>query len=114
MYVKAFAEAQNLMKTRKAAGQSDVTTELLKVCKNESVKKLAEVADNLLQRKELHKKWRSNLTPTHKEKGDVRSWGNYRSVKFWKYGVKVNTGGLRTTTVSTYAVSKLRTHPIKM
>ena len=49
--VKAVTKALNLMKTGKAAGPSDVTSEVLIVCKDESVKKLAQVADDLLLRK---------------------------------------------------------------
>ena len=49
--VKAVTEAINIMKTRKAAESSGITSELLKVRKNDSVKKLAEVANNLLQEK---------------------------------------------------------------
>ena len=41
------------MKTRNADGSSGITSELLKVRKKESIKKLAEVADNLLQGKEM-------------------------------------------------------------
>ena len=48
---KAVKAALNLMKTRKAPRPSGVTYALLKECKNESEKKLAEVADYLLLRK---------------------------------------------------------------
>ena len=37
--VKAATEALNLMKIKKAAGQSGTTTKLLKECENGSVKK---------------------------------------------------------------------------
>ena len=50
MCVKAVKEALNLIK---AVGLSDITSELLKVCKNKTAKKLAEVADDLPQRKEM-------------------------------------------------------------
>ena len=53
MSVKTVMEALNLMKTGKAAGPSGITSELLKVCEDECVKKLAEVADDLLQQKEM-------------------------------------------------------------
>ena len=42
-------EALVLMNTGKAAGLSGVTVELLNVCKKESVRRLAEVANNTLQ-----------------------------------------------------------------
>ena len=41
------------MKTGKGAGLSGITSELLKLCEDESVKKLTEVADDLLQGKEM-------------------------------------------------------------
>ena len=41
--VKAVTEGLNLMKAQKTAGTIRVIFELLKVCKNESVKKLAQV-----------------------------------------------------------------------
>ena len=43
------------MKAGKTAEPSSVTTEFLQVCKNESVKKLAELVDNLLPRKGIPK-----------------------------------------------------------
>ena len=45
--------APNLIKARKAVGPGSVTSILLKVCKNDSMKKLAEVADELLQGKKM-------------------------------------------------------------
>ena len=44
-------ETLKLIKAGKAAGPSDVTSELLKVCENARVKKLAEMPNNLLQGK---------------------------------------------------------------
>ena len=57
-------KALNLMKVRKAARLSGVTFELLNVCKIESKKNLAEVADDLLQQQEMTESRRnSNLIP---------------------------------------------------
>ena len=42
-------EALVLMNTGKAAGPSGVTVELLHVCKKESVRRFAEVANNMLE-----------------------------------------------------------------
>ena len=42
-------EALVLMNTGKAAGPSEVTVELLNVCKKESVRRLAKVANNMLE-----------------------------------------------------------------
>ena len=53
--VKAVMGALNLIKTGKAAKPSGITFKLLKTCQDESVKKLAEVADDLLQGKEMPK-----------------------------------------------------------
>ena len=54
------------MRAGKAAGLSDATSELMKVCRNDSVKK------QLLQ-----------------GKGDVRSCGCYSTVQLLEYGMKV-------------------------
>ena len=69
------------MKVEKAAEPSSVTSELLKVHKNDSGKKLAEVDDELLQGKEMPKSWRkSDLILICKEKDDVRACGSNRRV----------------------------------
>ena len=73
------------MKAGKAVGPSGITSELLKVCKKESVKKLAHVVDDLFHEKEMPMRWKkSDLIPIHKSKGDIRS-----SVKLLEYGMKV-------------------------
>ena len=65
--VKAVMEALNLMKLRKAAGPSGVTSELLKICEDKSAKKFAEVADDLLQGKEMPEiSQKSDLLPIYK------------------------------------------------
>ena len=74
-------EALVLMNTGKAAEPSEVTVELLNVCKKESVRRLAKVANNMLEGNKMPECWRkSDLIPIFKGKGDVRSCGNYRSV----------------------------------
>ena len=83
-------EALILMNTGKAAGPSGVTVELLNVCKKESVRRLAEVANNMLEGNKMPESWRkSDLIPIFKGKGDVRSCGNYRSIKLLEHGMKV-------------------------
>ena len=78
------------MKAKKATVLSGATSELLKVCKNESINKLAEVADDLLRGKEMPEAWRkSDLISIYKGKGDVSSCGNYSSNKLLGHGVKV-------------------------
>ena len=62
-----------LMKTGKAGGPSGVTVELLNVCKKESVRRLTEVANNMLEGNNLLECWRkSDLIPIFKAKGDLR------------------------------------------
>ena len=69
MFVEAIVEALNCMKAGKAARPSGVTSELLKVCKNNSVKKSAEVANELLQGTEMPESWRrSDLIPINLQK----------------------------------------------
>ena len=80
--VKAIAEALNLMKTRKTAEPSSITSELLKVCKNNKRKKLVEVRNDLLQQKGMPESWRRFYK-------DVKSYGSYRSVKLSEHGMTV-------------------------
>ena len=90
LYVKSVMEALNLVKTGKAAGPSDVTSELLKVCQDESVKKLPEMADDLLKGIEMHESWRkSDSILIYKGERDVRSGENYKNVKFIEHGMNV-------------------------
>ena len=60
-----------LMNTGKAAGPSGVTVELLNVYKKESVRRLAKVANNMLEGNKLPECWRKsnfNLIPIFKGK----------------------------------------------
>ena len=72
MSVKAVMKALNIMKIRKAAGPSGVTTNLLKVSRI----KLAEVANDLLPGKGMSESWRRNhlikSIPIYKWKGDKK------------------------------------------
>ena len=78
---KTLTEALNFIKTRKTAEPRCITFELLKMCKNKNVKKLAEVVNDLHQKKKIPESWRmSDLKPIHKEKGDVKSCERYRRV----------------------------------
>ena len=62
-------EAFTLLNARKAAGPSEVTVELLNVCKKESVRRLAEVANNMLEGNKMPECWRkSDLIPIFKGK----------------------------------------------
>ena len=62
-------EALILMNTGKAAGPSRVTVELLNNCKKESVRRLAEVANNMLEGNKMPESWRkSDLIQFLKEK----------------------------------------------
>ena len=82
-------EALILMNTGKA-GPSGVTVELLNVCKKESVRRLAEVANNMLEGNKMPESWRkSDLISIFKGKGDVRTCGNYRSIKLLEHDMKV-------------------------
>ena len=88
--IEAVMEALNLMNAKKAAGPSGVTSDLLKVCEKESVNKLVRVANDMLEGKKMPESWRkSDLIPIYKGKGDVRSCGNYRSIKLLEHGMKI-------------------------
>ena len=85
-----FMKGPALMNTGKASGPSGVAVELVKVCKKKSVRRLAEVANNMLEGNKMPESWRkSDLIPIFKGKGDVRSRGNYRSIKLLEHGMKV-------------------------
>ena len=56
-----------LMNTGKVAGPSGVTVEMLNVCKKEFVRRLAEVANNMLEVNNMPECWRkSDLGPHDK------------------------------------------------
>ena len=83
-------EALVLMNTGKAAGPSGLTVELLNVFKKESVRRLVEVANIMLEENRMPESWRkSDLVPIFKVKGDVISCGIYRGIKLLEYGMKV-------------------------
>ena len=82
-------KALNFLKTRKAAKPSGITFKLPKVCKNDSLKKLTEMANYLIQGKEMPKSWRSRSLTIYKGKRGVRSCKNCRSVKLLGHGMKV-------------------------
>ena len=87
---EAVKDALNKMKSGKAAGPSGVTADLLKVCGEDGVKRLTEVANGLLDGMRLPESWRkSDLIPIYKGKGDAKSCGSYRSVKLLEHGMKV-------------------------
>ena len=77
------------MSVGKADKPSGVTSDLLQVCKNDSGKKLPAVAVDLLQEKKMPESWgERDLIPVNKIKGDVRSYGNYRSVTLLEHSMK--------------------------
>ena len=53
--------------------------------------RLVEVANNMLDGNKMPECWRkSGLIPVFKGKRDVRSCGNYRSIKLLEHGMKVS------------------------
>ena len=88
--VEDVLEAVKLMNTGKTTGPSGITVDLLKVCEKESILRLTKVANDMLNGKNMPKCWKkSDLIPVYKGKGDVRSCGNYRSIKLLEHGMKV-------------------------
>ena len=83
-------EALGRMKTRKAAGPTGVTADLLEVVGEDCVRRLMDVANGLLGGARMPESWRrSDLLPLHKGKGDTRSCSSYRSVKLLEHAMKV-------------------------
>ena len=82
--------ALNFMTAKKAAGPSRVTSELLKVCEKEKVKRLVKVANDTLERRKRPENWRwSDLIPIHQGKSNIRSCGNYRNINPQEHGMQV-------------------------
>lgn len=78
------------MKSAKAAGPSGVTADLLKFLAEDSVERLADVANDMLSGLKMPDSWRKSvLIPLYKGKGDARTCGNYRSIKLLEHGMKV-------------------------
>ena len=76
------------MKAGKVPRPNGKTSELLKVCKNNSVKKWAEVSDELLQGKKMSESWRtSNLKPIYNGK-DVNHVEVTEELCFWSMASK--------------------------
>jgi len=66
-------KALRFMKNGKAAGPSGVTSDLLKVCGIESAKRLANVANDMLQGNSMPESWRGrDLIPFYKGKRDIQ------------------------------------------
>ena len=87
---KEVMEALALMNERKAPGPSGVASDLLKVCEKKCVVRLVKIASDMLDEQKMLECWRnSDLGPTFKGKGDVRSFGSYRSIKLLEHGMKV-------------------------
>ena len=64
--------ALNFMTAKKAAEPSRVTSELLKVCEKEKVKRLVKVANDTLERGKRPENWRwSDLIPIHQGKSNI-------------------------------------------
>ena len=66
-----------------SAEPSGVTVKLLNVCKKKSVRRLAEVANSMLEGSSMTARWRKSKF--FRGKGDARSCGNYvnKTVQAW-------------------------------
>ena len=82
-------EALYLMKDGNAAGPRRVLVDLMIVCEK-CLKLLTKVTNDMLDGKKMPKSLRkTGLLPIYKGKGDVKSCGNYRSIKLLGHGMKV-------------------------
>ena len=77
-------------KTGKVVGAGEITADSLKFMGQDSIKRIRDVANGLLEGLKMQENWRkSDLAPLDKQKGNTRSCKNYRSVKLLEPGMNV-------------------------
>ena len=82
-------QALSVMKSGKAAGPSEVTTEMLKLAGESGLEQLTEVFQKIMESEEYPCEWAQSLTiPLYKGKGDALSCGQYRGLRLLEHGMK--------------------------
>ena len=91
--VEDVLEVVELMNAGGTAGPGGIAVGLLRVCEEESILRLARVANDMLNGKNMPKCWKkSDLIPVYKGRGGVGSCGNCRGVELLEHGMKVVEG----------------------
>ena len=84
------AEAIQKMKPGKAAGSSEINTELIKSSGNVGITVMTELCQRILDGKGMPAEWKTSVVvPIFKGKGDVMNCGAYRGVKLLEHGMKI-------------------------
>ena len=78
------------MKQGKAAGLSEVTTEMIVAGGRIAEKVILQLSHRVLDGKRIPDKWKTNVVvPIFQGKGDVMNCGLYRGVKLLEHGKKI-------------------------
>jgi len=78
------------MKLGKAAGPSEVSTEMIIASGEIEVDVMMELFQNVLDRKGIPEEWKTSVAvPIFKGKGDVMSCGSYRGAKLLEHAMKI-------------------------
>ena len=84
--VKAIRE----MKSRKAAGPSEVSVEMINASGEVGISVMIELCQRVLDGRRMPEEWKTSVViPIFKGKGDVMSCGAYRGVKLLEHGMKI-------------------------
>ena len=87
---KEVREAIRKMKQGKAAGLSEVTTEMIVAGGRIAEEVMLQLYQRLLDGKGIPNEWKTSVVvPIFKGKGDVMNCGSYRGVKLLKHGMKI-------------------------
>ena len=83
-------EAIQSMKSRKAAGTSEVSVEMIVASGEIGVKVMMELCQRVLDGGGMPDEWKTSvIVPIFKGKGDVMSSGSYREVKLLEHAMKI-------------------------
>ena len=87
---KEVREAIRKMKQGKAAGLSEVTTEMIVAGGRIAEEVTLQLCQRVLDGKGIPDKWKTSVVePIFKGKGDVMNCGSYRGVKLLEHGMKI-------------------------
>ena len=87
---KEVREAIRKMKQGKAAGLSEVTTEMIVAGGRIAEEVMLQLCQRVLDEKGIPNEWKTSVVvPIFKGKGDVMNCGSYRRVKLLEHGMKI-------------------------
>ena len=87
---KEVRETIRKMKQRKAAGLSEVTTEMIVAGGRIAEEVMLQICQGVLDEKGIPDEWKTSVVvPIFKGKGDVMKCGSYRGVKLLEHGMKI-------------------------